>query len=206
MHKLLSAFLALFLSACAVKPSIVNEYQLTSFNNTNLTNTPSRISLLISQTTAVEGFQTNQMQYVSKPFTLTSFAKNGWTSPPAAMIYPLLVQSFQASNYFHAIGSGSFAGKTDYQLDTLLLELQQSFLTHPSMLTLKLKAILSNLTDNSIIASHTFSYKIPCPQDTPYGGVIAANQATQLLTKDIRQFVIRHINGVVTIGGRGARA
>lgn len=181
------------LTSCSVKPVVIDQFQLTAFSAQKIASTPSHETLLITSPEAVDGYQTNQMQYMITPFKLNSFTKNSWFSPPASMLYPLLIQSLQQSGYFYAVGSGSYVNKTDYRLDTQLLALQQNFITKPSILELKTKVILTRVSNNHIMGSRTFNLHIPCPQDSPYGGVVAANNATQILTKKITSFVISKI-------------
>lgn len=180
-----------FLTACmAVKSPIANHYNLTSYSAAPVSHHTSS-SLTVTPTAAVDGYETDQIRYLTRPFTLSSFAKSNWVSPPATMLYPLLIQSLQHSGYFSAVGSGSYFSKTTYRLDTQLIELRQNFTKKPSVLELKVKAVLTHVEDNQIIASRLFKLAIPCPQDTPYGGVLAANQATLKFTKAITAFVIK---------------
>jgi len=145
----------------------------------------------VTPTAAIDGYETDQIRYTTKPFTLSSFAKNNWASPPATMLYPLLIQSLQQSGYFSAVGSGSYFSKTTYRLDTQLIELRQNFIKKPSVLELKVKAVLTHVEDNQIVASRLFKLAVTCQKDTPYGGVLAANEATFKLTKAMTAFVIR---------------
>ena len=52
-----------------------------------------------------------------------------------------------------------------------------------------MKVVLNDSKRNQVIASKIFHYKIPCPSDTPYGGVLAANQAVKGYTADVVKFV-----------------
>ena len=181
------------LTACsAIKNPIVNHYKLTSYSSSKAAHT-SPTTLLVTPTAALEGYETDQMRYSTRPFTLSSYTKNNWLSPPAGMLYPLLIQSLQRSHYFSAVGSGTYFSKTTYRLDTQLIEIQQNFIKKPSVLELKVKAVLTRVEDNQIIASKTFNQDVTCPQNSPYGGVIAANQATFRLTKDLTNFVINSV-------------
>lgn len=192
--KTIALIASLFLlTACsAIKSPIVNRYKLTSYSSSKVAHTSST-TLLVTPTAALDGYETDQMRYSTQPFTLNSYAKNNWISPPANMLYSLLIQSLQCSHYFSAVGSGAYFSKTTYRLDTQLIELQQNFIKKPSVLELKVKAVLTQVENNQIVASKTFSQDITCPQDTPYGGVIAANQATFRLTKDISNFVMNRV-------------
>ena len=111
------------------------------------------------------------------------------------MLYPLLVQSIQRTGYFRAVSSSPYTQGADYRLDTQLLHLEQNFLKKPSSLELSLKLVLTRVSDNKIVASRIINQNLPCPMDTPYGGVIAANKASLLSTEAVARFVISSIKG-----------
>lgn len=179
-------------SACTtpVKLPVKCQYKLASYASEKSSHHKSSHSILISKPDAISGYQTEQMLYMKKPYQLASFAHNAWLSPPAAMLYPLIIQSIDASQYFAIVASSPYSDKTDYRLDTQLIQLQQNFLEKPSTLLLTVKAVLTHVEDNRAIASHIFYKTIPCTQDTPYAGVIAANKATHQLTHELTQFII----------------
>ncbi len=186
---------ALFLVAgCGpVKLPVTNQYKLESYARPKQPVARSTSSILVSMPEALAGYQTEQMHYVAKPFELSSFAHNDWISPPANMLYPLILQSLQASGYFYAVVSGPYVSSAEYRLDTQLISLQQNFLVRPSVMELVVKTMLTHIGDNRVLTTHTFSEHVACPQDTPYGGVIAANRASQNLTAKLSYFVIKQI-------------
>jgi cholesterol transport system auxiliary component len=182
------------LVACSpIKTLATNQYKLESFDALPYPHKKTTQSLLISQPEAMAGYQTDQMLYLQKPFEMTAFVHNTWISPPAGMLYPLLMQSLQQTGYFYAVASGPYVEKVDYRLDTQLIELQQNFLTKPSKIDMVVKAILTHVNDNRLVSSRIFTQHIPCPIDTPYGGVIAANSATKILTATVSTFVIAQV-------------
>lgn len=179
------------ITACTpIKVPVSNQFKLSSFSTKQRVSAHRGPSLLISEPEAMAGYQTEQMLYICKPFEISTFANNAWVSPPARMIYPLLVQSIQQSNYFYAVASGIYSDTTDYRLDTQLITLQQNFLVKPSVLEWVAKVVLTHISDNRAVASRIISERIRCPQDTPYGGVIAANQASFAFTAKVTAFVI----------------
>lgn len=180
----------LLTSCTPVQTPIHNQYKLTCYNNKFVAKQTTSKSLLLSQPEAVDGYQTSQMLYSTKPYEIQSFAHSSWVSAPAKMIFPLMVVSLQRLHYFSAIASSAYANKTDYRLDTQLIELQQNFLTHPSTLDLTIKTVLSKTDSGRTLASKIFIYHIPCTTDTPYGGVMAANKAASLFTRELSQFVM----------------
>jgi cholesterol transport system auxiliary component len=182
------------LAACSpVKTAVSNQYKLEAFSSRVLSKNKTNITLLVSQPESMAGNQTEQMRYIQKPFELESFVHNAWVSSPANMIYPLIVQSMQRTGYFYAVASGPYVDKADYRLDTQIIALQQSFLRKPSVEELVVKAMLTHIEDNRIVASRIINQRIPCPMDTPYGGVLAANKATLAFTAELDEFVISNI-------------
>ena len=186
--------LSWIVTACSpIKTPVSNQYKLESFSARQLTTAHKGPSLLISEPEAMAGYQTGQMLYINKPFEMSSFAHSAWASPPANMLSPLIIQSVQRCGYFYAVASGVFADTTDYRLDTQLMALQQNFLVKPSVLELMVKVVVTHIADNRAVASRIISEHVQCPQDTPYGGVIAANKATQLFTAKVTDFVVKQV-------------
>lgn len=185
-------FVLYCLTACSVQSPIKNQYQLDCYSNKRLAS-KHKISLLISQPDAVVNYQTEQMLYVTKPYTLNAFVHNAWANPPAQMLFPLLIKTMQESNFFYAVSSTPYADRADYRLDTQLIDLHQNFLVKPSVLEFEVKSVVTHLEDNRVVASRIFKLCIPCPQETPYGGVIAANQAVKRWTARLTTFVISEI-------------
>jgi cholesterol transport system auxiliary component len=92
IKSLITLLIVIKLTACMpVSLSNTNQYTLDSFDATVLGHAPqSHRTLLISQTTAADGYQTEQMLYITKPYQLSAFSKNVWITPPADMLFPLL--------------------------------------------------------------------------------------------------------------------
>lgn len=184
----------LFLLGCSpVKLPATNEYQISAYSAKQLVTKPQHNTLLVTAPEAVAGYDTKEMLYIKKPFKLEVFAKNTWAAAPAEMFYPLLVQSVQRSGFFYAVTSSPYVQEADYRLDSQLLHLEQSFLHQPSVLQLSVKVVLTHVSDSKVIASQIINRQIPCPTDTPYGGVVAANQASEQITAAVAAFVLASI-------------
>jgi len=176
-----------------IKKSVTNEYQINAYSIKQFRSKPVPVTLMVMPPEAVAAYQTSEMLYVTKPYQVASFAKNAWVDPPADMLYPLLVQSLQRTGYFKAVASGLNNEVSDYRLDTQLLKFEQNFLQRPSVMEFSAKIVLTRISDAKLMASQIISQHIPCPMDTPYGGVIAANRATFQFTAAANNFVIAHI-------------
>ncbi len=189
---LLSAYW--LLTACSpIQTTVSDQYKLESFSAKKMGEKPMPLSLLVSQPDAIAGYQTEQMLYTDKPFELSHFAHSAWISSPANMLYPLIVQSLQQTHFFFAVASGPDADKADYRLDTQLIEFKQDFLTKPSTVKLTTNAVLTHIPDNRIVASRIIHQQVNCPEDTPYGGVVAANKAAFAFTAQLAGFVVKQV-------------
>ena len=172
-----------------VKVEPITTYALTG--NTNvIVNEKQRGSknIVVSVTKASPGYATDQMVYVKKPYQLEYYTKNKWVQPPAKMLQPLIMKALQTSGNFHAVTMAPFFGMYDYRLDTELLKLQQEFTGNTSVERLEMSAQLVRASDQKIVATRNFVYVIPVREYTPYGGVIAANQAVNQWLIDLKRF------------------
>ncbi|MDF1647009.1 MAG: ABC-type transport auxiliary lipoprotein family protein [Legionellaceae bacterium] len=186
--------LLLITTGCSpVKKTVTNQYNLTLLPYAARHHAHTPYALLISKPEAMAGYRTEQMLYVKQRFTLLPFAKNAWSNPPADMLYPLLVQRFQDSHAFRAITSSPYADKADYRLDTQLIALHQDFLSNKSILKFTAKITVTRISDNRVLASRLLTQNVPCKTNTPYAGVVAANQASSAFVEKTLDFVIRQV-------------
>lgn len=189
MKKYILALLSvLLLGSCAVKSPISNEYKLEAFSQKKLGNKP-KVAILITQPEAVGGYQTRNMLYMKEPFQLNAFARNAWTSTPSNMLYPLILQSLKSSGLFYAVTSSPYGDKADYRLDTQLIALHQNFICKPSVIEFKVNIVLTHIPSNKVITSKIINQKVPCPFESPYGGVLAANIAAKEFTRILVDFL-----------------
>lgn len=183
------------LTACTpVKVPNTASWQLKDFSQKRWPQPGARHSILVVLPEAAAGYQTSGMLYVKKPFALKPFAKHAWVDAPASMLHPLLIESLQGSGYFQVVSSISIAEPLDYRLDTQLLKLQQNFVKKPSVVEFSAKVVLSQMEKNQVLLSRIFNLEMPCTEDTPYGGVIAANKISEAFTARVTEFVIKNTN------------
>lgn len=150
-------------------------------------------TLLISLPFASPGYQSNKMAYVTIPFRLRYFAQNQWVAPPAEMLMTLFAEKLRQTNYFKAVMTAPFSGVTTYRLDTHLLILQQEFLRPISQVRLLLQATIINNMNNRVISSRRFQIVVNAPENNPYSGVLAANQAAAKLSARLAHFVLQTV-------------
>ena len=177
------------LTACAGVNTAVCEYKLDKFSPGKISEHPVKQSLLVSTPSVGAGYDTERMLYMASPYSLQAFAKNAWISTPGNMLYPLILQSLQKSHYFAAVIGSNVADSTDYRLDTHVIAFHQNFIEKPSSVELIVQAVLTHVETQRIVASRIFVERVACANDTPYAGVVAANQAALQLTAELSDFV-----------------
>jgi len=145
--------------------------------------------LMVLRPSANPGYTTSGMIYLKRPYELDQFAKNRWTAPPAVMIQPLLVDALRNSGLFHSVVDAPFTGRNQWQLRIQIHEFHQSFRTNPSLFNFRYHVDLIHTVTGQVVAGKTLNATVPAPSNTPYGGVIAANQATAQLVTDTVKFL-----------------
>lgn len=168
----------------------VKQYNLDRLSTKRIAKHATIKTLFVAAPKAASGYEREDMIYVKQPYMLNAFAKNEWVAPPAEMLTPVLVQSLQNSGYFRAVVAAPYSGKTNYRLNTTLIELNQNFMKQPSETHITVKVDLVNVDKNIIIATKRFHEKQRTVSNTPYGGVLAANQACQRLMTRLSTFVV----------------
>jgi cholesterol transport system auxiliary component len=182
LKKISWLFLLLSLSACSlfspVPGKTTNTYLLSAVPSaTNIKKNKSTLILLVAPVQSLPAYNTNAIAYTTKPYQLAYFANNHWAATPAQMLQPLIIQTLQNTHYFSAVISATVNSHYDRVLHTQLLQLQQDFTQHPSVIRLTLQAQLVNATTNQVIDTKEISITEPAIDNNPYSGVIAANKA-----------------------------
>lgn len=182
--------IVLVLSGCSLFSPVKNEqtrYQLSSVPGVRIKHTRN-VTLLVLKPETTPLYHSTQMVYKKQPYQVAYFAKNRWADTPVNMLQQLMVQTLQNTHYFHAIVTPPFTAQYDYVLSTQLIELQQDFTRQPSVVRIKLRAQLIQANTSRVIRAKEFSAVAYAPQNSPQGGVIAANRAVEQVLKQVSAF------------------
>lgn len=150
-------------------------------------------TILVSAPVPAPGYATRNMVYEITPFELQAYTQSQWVAPPASMLTPILVDALRGARYFKAVASPPFTGKTDYQLNTYLIALDQSFMRPTSQVRLVLSATLIDAKSMKVLATKTFVRKVNAPGNNAYSGVLAANRAASWVAKQMAHFAVRAV-------------
>lgn len=155
---------------------------------------PDKKTLLVTTPIAAPGYETDRMVYVTVPYRMRAFAAHQWVAPPAQLLLPLIADRLRVTGAFYAVVTPPFSGIANYQLNTQLLQLQQEFLQPTSRVRLSVLVTLMQVSTGRVMASRTFTIVIPAPENNPYSGVLATNQAVHQLTKALSEFVTHSLH------------
>jgi cholesterol transport system auxiliary component len=182
------------LSACSlvspVKIEPPKKYTLTEMPSCLPSKQTNGATLFVLEPETRSIYNTTSMAYTSQPHQVAFFGYNEWSETPSQMLHPLIVKTLQSTHYFHAIVVPPYSGNYDYVLSTQILKLEQDFTVKPAMLQLTIQAQLSHEMTHQVLATQEFSVQEPLLQNTPYGGVIAANHATAKILQQLAEFML----------------
>lgn len=104
----------LTLSACSLimpaKANVQNKYLINKLPDNVPVKKTHSVIVLIAVPTSRPIYNTTQMAYTLKPYQISYFSENEWAETPAEMLQPLLVQTFQDTNYFREIVTPPYSG------------------------------------------------------------------------------------------------
>ena len=196
--KNLISALVLFFSACALGPvetSAPRTYFLApeiSWKNPHAFGERQANSvLLITQPKAQAGFDTARMAYLLRPYEVDYYALNQWADTPARMLQRIMVENLDKAGPWSAVLQTPGAVPAQYRLDCDNLVLEQQFFSRPSRVRLALRAQLIETKSRLVLATRYFELFEVAPSDDPYGGVIAANQASAKLIREMGDWLSR---------------
>ena len=145
--------------------------------------------LLIPQPKAQAGFDTARMAYLLRPYEVNYYAFNQWADAPARLLHQVLVENLDKAGSWRAVVQTAGTVTAQYRLDCDNLILEQQFFSNPSRIRLALRAQLIETKKQTILASRYFELLEPAPSEDPYGGVLAANQATAKLLTEMAEWL-----------------
>lgn len=146
---------------------------------------PKHGTLLVNLPRVQSGFNTQRMAYVTRDHELNFFAYSQWAESPAHMLLPLLVKNLERTNQWEAVVQMPSPVRGDYQLIPENLYIQHEFTQKPSRVRIHLRLQLIRIKNFHVVGTHELTILENAKSEDPYGGVQAANAATERLLKEI---------------------
>lgn len=152
-------------------------------------------TLVVNPTRAAPGFDSQHIVYVRAPHQLEHFAHSDWVDTPARMLAPLIVAAVGGAGTFSAVGPAASGVNANLRLDTEVLRLQQEFGAGPSRVRFTLRATVLDGSTRRVLAWREFDETVVSASEDPYGGVVAANRAVQLVMGSLAAFCTEATGG-----------
>lgn len=153
---------------------------------------PTCPTLLLSSPRAAPGYAGSRMAYMKEAHRIDYFARHRWADSPARMLEPNLMRALETSGLFQAVVRAPTIARFDLRLDTEVLKLVQVFESNESRVELALRISLLDKQQQRVLVSKVLQVSEPATEQTPYGGVKAANRAVDRLMQDL-QHVLRPV-------------
>ncbi len=145
-------------------------------------------TLIVNPPRAASGFSSQRIVYVREAHQLEYYAHSEWVDSPARMIAPLIVAAVGNSGAFRAAVLTPSAANGDLRLDTEIVRLQHDVSSKPGGVRFTLRATMVDNTTRKVLARSEFDETIASTSEDPYGGVIAANRAVQVVLEQLVGF------------------
>ncbi len=142
-------------------------------------------TLIVNLSTAAAGFDSARMVYSRVPYKQEYFAHSQWVDTPARMLTPLIVKVLKAKSILSAVTISANSANSDYTLDTQIIRLQQEFFSPQSRERFTLRATLIDNIKHEVIFVRDLDVVVTAKTENPYGGVVAANEAVQMLLEEL---------------------
>jgi len=191
----------LLLNACSVpmnrKSTSLQTHmiQVPEYTRAASSEAPGCLTLRINKPTSSPGYLTARMAYIVTPNQLDYFAYHEWVDTPAKMLATVVEEQIESTNMFKSVLSESSEVKTNWRLDTTVIALHQNFMTNNnSQSILKVKAVLVDVRNRTLIASKSFPITINATAANPEAGVTAANLAAETFSGELIGFVRQEVN------------
>ena len=163
-------------TACSFKPTSleINQYAINfklkenKFNNT-------LNELYIEEPSVNKSFNNRSIFYTTKAYQFEEYALNKWINKPSDMIYNNLFEAFEASNIYKTVLKEKRKDDFTYVLKTDVIDIYNSVENDKSYAVLKVKFYLQMNKEN--IKTYTYDKKIQALSNTPYGFIVAINEA-----------------------------
>ena len=145
-------------------------------------------TLVVNPPRAAAGFDSQRIIYTRDAHKLDYFAQSEWIDTPARMLTPLIVAAVEHSDSFRAVVQTPSAAAADVRLDTEILRLQQNFGDSPSGVRFTLRATMVDIATRRVLGWREFDEIVAAASEDPYGGVVAANRAVQIVLEKLAGF------------------
>jgi len=145
-------------------------------------------TLIINPPSAASGFDSIHIIYARGSHVHEYFSHSEWADTPARMLAPLIVAAIENVGAFRAVVLGPGVAAGDLRLDTEIMQLEQDFVDQPSRVRFTLRAYIVDDATRRVIAWRQFDETVAAASEDPYGGVVAANRAVQIVLEKLASF------------------
>ena len=154
--------------------------------------TKQKLTLKILEPVASKHLNNTSIYYSHDKYRLQTYKLSKWSDFPTKMMLEVLTTKLDGLNLYDNITTSYIYAKSDYTLQSELLEFKQIIDNGNSYVKLKIKFYIIEDSDRKNIISRTFSYKTACNTTDAYGAVEAQNESLKLLINDLSHWLYKY--------------
>ncbi len=132
---------------------------------------------------------TTSIYYSKDKYLLQTYKLSKWSDYPVKMILETINSKLDELNIYDNIITSHIYAKSDYILQSELIDFKQSIVKSKSYINFKIKVYLIKSGKTQEVISKIFKYQVPCNSVDAYGGVESFNKSMDLFINDLSSWL-----------------
>lgn len=150
-------------------------------------------SILIMEPKAIASINTRAINYSKKSFVQEKYALSKWSDKPSKMIQKSIANYLTNKNAYKFISTSNIKVKSDYRLESQLVDFKHSFSKNSSYAKFSIRVYLIN-NKTKKLSFKNFTYEEETNTNDAKGVVIAFNTINSLFLSDLDKFIVEFLN------------
>jgi len=143
------------------------------------------LTIKVIEPIATKHLNTTNIYYSDNKYLLETYKLSKWGDYPTKMILKVLTSKLDELNLYNNIITSQIYAKSNFTLQSELLEFRQIIDNSKARIKFKIKFYLLKNSIKKEIFSKTFKYQIKCNSVNAYGAIDALNKSMDLLINDL---------------------
>ena len=191
MRYIVFIVVSILLVGCSSKEAMLRTYTLNpTINIPKISNSPYKSkSLKIAYPTSIRGVVTKRITYSYSDIEDGTYINARWSRASGKLLMSSYIKALEGSRVFGAILEYTSLADSDYLLESEVYEFYHKIRGDKSHSILSVKFNLVDISNNRLIKTHKFTYRVPTPTFNAQGYVEATNIAVGKMSRDMIEWL-----------------
>ena len=192
MRSFLAWSLILFITACSA-PHTLYMYTLSPSLSTPLSPISAYrgASVRVDYPKGIEDTMGTRIYYSRSRLTQSYYLYHQWSRPLNRIIMSNLISTLQQNHTFRHVLDYASEARADYLLESTVYRFRHMIEEKGSYADVSIGLRLLRTSDNHLLKSRRFEYRVPCSSTDAKGFVESANKAMEYMGQDIKKWLRR---------------